>query len=427
LDLFKLHRYRKLKFLVVLGFLVGQAWAKEVVLDWDSIPGAISYEFRIRKSISKESEVVHSETTSKTRWFGTLDPGFYVWQIRSLDRLRRGGAWSEDAPLAILPKSPTIGEGAISRVSGADGLKGVLQLQWDEEVGATSYRALISKDGKVILDKRQRGRTLSQPLSEYGVYSVSVWSVVEGRTTSDSPIHFYESEVPSSRVVEFTESQESKRDHELEFLILGAPYSYFTQSQAGDLSSNADATGLAGQIQYRSLNLHGSGPLLLARSLGITLSGHSLHQNEVQALYHWQKRGRKSVFSPLIGLHVRSYFQVLSPRYDWGNRNDLLLFGPIGGFEYFYSLTPRLRLQMSMKFGVPLEVLKSTQGSEVLGAPLLSNVEWSLGTSWTFRPRWDLRLSLGQVNGNARLWNASQVDRVEFHAWLLGLGLGWRF
>src|SRR5206468_4236279 len=81
--------------------------AKNAIIRWQSVQGAIRYELEIQ-SDEKETIVDEMLPPHKTTWNGTLPPGFYEYRVRAFDWAKRPGLWTKPGQLVVEPPSPRL-------------------------------------------------------------------------------------------------------------------------------------------------------------------------------------------------------------------------------------------------------------------------------------------------------------------------------
>jgi hypothetical protein len=152
-----------------------EAWAKKVHVEWKPMPGALQYEIQIEQSGKTVAKKIFDETS----WSGDLEPGFYVYQIRAYDRIKRPGKWAPYKPLVVMPKPP---EAAYP----IDGKKVVLfnaaadiPLKWNAVPGATSYRFELKREKEVVRTEITSATTALIKGLAAGNYTWSVTAFLE--------------------------------------------------------------------------------------------------------------------------------------------------------------------------------------------------------------------------------------------------------
>lgn len=89
---------------VLLPLFSAPAFAKAVRVKWKPLEGAAKYELQVGHG----SQVVAQELLSAelTLWRGRLNPGYYFYQLRAIDRFDRPGDWSSPKAIVIKPDRP---------------------------------------------------------------------------------------------------------------------------------------------------------------------------------------------------------------------------------------------------------------------------------------------------------------------------------
>lgn len=167
-----------LPFGVLLLFLCTwkSAFAKEVTIKWEPLEHAVQYEILIQQ---KGNEALRQRLHSaKTEWKAELPNGFYVYQLRAIDRTDRPGNWTEIHPLAVLPPAPrpaSPGDGAVvSLLQAKDGLN----LEWSPVKGADKYFVKITSGESILYAGSVSDTKKSLNSLRAGNYQWEVQSVV---------------------------------------------------------------------------------------------------------------------------------------------------------------------------------------------------------------------------------------------------------
>jgi hypothetical protein len=150
------------------------AWAKKINIEWKPIPGATQYEIQVQR----DGKAVAHKKLEDPAWSGSLDPGFYVYQVRAYDRIKRAGKWTDALPLVVMPPPP---EPSFP----SDGKKVVLfnpdastTLKWSPVKGASEYVLELKRDGKVVSSQRMKDSQATLKALPSGDYSWQVTAVV---------------------------------------------------------------------------------------------------------------------------------------------------------------------------------------------------------------------------------------------------------
>ncbi len=78
------------------------AYARIAKIRWENVPNAVRYEIRI---LQGGEEIVKSVSEgSNPSWRGALSPGYFVYQIRGVDRLGVAGEWTPSQLILVKPR-----------------------------------------------------------------------------------------------------------------------------------------------------------------------------------------------------------------------------------------------------------------------------------------------------------------------------------
>src|SRR4051812_43544153 len=88
--------------LAVVFFVSTPVFAKDITIEWKTIKGALKYEF----AVERNGAVYLHKIVDETKWSGDLPFGFYAYRLRAIDKLKRGGSWSEVRALVVMPAAP---------------------------------------------------------------------------------------------------------------------------------------------------------------------------------------------------------------------------------------------------------------------------------------------------------------------------------
>lgn len=156
--------FRSLVFVSVLltsGFY-GRSWARapdsggnlpvrDVSLEWETIPEAETYDVEVTRK-PKGSSPPRVFNSKMPTWKGQLAPGYYLMRIRSKDRRRVPGDWSEAVDMTVMlepPKSSQLKND--ERIEAKEAETHDKEMQWNPVPGADSYEVKIEGfDGKEI-------------------------------------------------------------------------------------------------------------------------------------------------------------------------------------------------------------------------------------------------------------------------------------
>ncbi|MEY4616617.1 MAG: hypothetical protein RJB66_1577 [Pseudomonadota bacterium] len=175
-----------------------QEEGRKVVLDWEPISGAASYDLEVGLPESQKY-LKNERMISKNRWEGILSPGQYWMRIRARDDRGVPGDWSERMDIVIrLAKVEVLRpfhETIINTVT--DKLE--VFFSWKPVSGAKSYLFhLEDEEGRLILNKDLPSTSLRVEVSGMAGYRWSVQAVDEKGDSGDkdSQMLFFSIEGP---------------------------------------------------------------------------------------------------------------------------------------------------------------------------------------------------------------------------------------
>ncbi len=136
----------------VLFNLTHHAIARSVLLEWEAIPGATSYEVEV--SQNGEKVVNRMLDATKTTWNVGLPVGVYVFRMRASDWTKQPGEWSDPAPFVSSPAPPEIiAPTPGDLLSPSEATRGVV-FRWKPIGGIKHYQIEIRKDGQPLAPER---------------------------------------------------------------------------------------------------------------------------------------------------------------------------------------------------------------------------------------------------------------------------------
>ncbi len=187
----------------VLGLFsaAAPAYAKEVKIKWGVVPGAAAYEIVVFQG---DKEITKKKLDGDSAVFkADLPVGSYTYQIRTIDRAQRAGAWTTAKAFAVKPGAPkplSPEDGATSSIF-EDDTK--VTFTWEKVEGATEYHVEIKQGNKAIFDETVTGTEVSVQLKPENY----TWRVSSLLPTGRGP-------------AALTEKKESKPTRWLEFHVM---------------------------------------------------------------------------------------------------------------------------------------------------------------------------------------------------------------
>lgn len=170
-----------------------ESFAKEVHLEWKKIKGAQEYEIRVE---DQAGTPVATQKHEDPEWKGNLNPGFYTYQIRGYDWMKRPGKWSTPKALAVMPEQKT--EAAFPK----DGakiptyLKTVqLPLKWKPLPGTNKYRVELRRGKDLVFQTTTDRAEVMPPKLIPGDYEWTITPVIQptaGRVPASLQSKVYE-------------------------------------------------------------------------------------------------------------------------------------------------------------------------------------------------------------------------------------------
>jgi len=198
------------------------AQAKKVYLEWKEVKNATNYELQI----ARDNKVISTKKVKEdTIWKGNLNPGYYTYKIRGVDKFNRPGRWSSSKILAVLPERPEaplqeLEDKTVNIFEGSTRLS----LKWKPIEGIKKYHVLVQKDGKTFLNQEISGTETTLTNATEGSYRFSIAAIVE---VSDGSGRRWDTE--HSKVQEF----------EIKQKVLTSPV---IVGPIGDVNSNQNKT-----------------------------------------------------------------------------------------------------------------------------------------------------------------------------------------
>jgi hypothetical protein len=129
-------------FIFLILFYTSLAWAndsRQVDLNWDEIPGALSYEVELfeEKGSDAYSQGIFSSRNSS--WSHRVRPGKYSIRLRAVDKRGVPGEWSERFPLKVkLGLAQTLKPYVGEKITDPD-----VYFQWGRVPGALRYKIYV--------------------------------------------------------------------------------------------------------------------------------------------------------------------------------------------------------------------------------------------------------------------------------------------
>ena len=95
-------------FFLLLSIQISSHAADErwIELEWDEVPGAVSYEVSLSQIINDETLDRGVFPSENARWSKPVNPGIYIVKIRTIDNRKAPGVWGEPIPVTIRAEDP---------------------------------------------------------------------------------------------------------------------------------------------------------------------------------------------------------------------------------------------------------------------------------------------------------------------------------
>lgn len=151
------------------------AAAKPVKVGWKEIQGATQYELEIRNNAGK---VVTKKKGADNSWKGDLPPGFYSYQIRAYDWMKRAGKWSNYLPLIVMASEPELTSPDSNSVLETYYSFTNTKIRWTP-TRADKYLVEVRRDQKVVFQTETAKTEIHLPRLEAGKYTWSVRAAIE--------------------------------------------------------------------------------------------------------------------------------------------------------------------------------------------------------------------------------------------------------
>ncbi|MBX3019073.1 MAG: hypothetical protein KF767_14390 [Bdellovibrionaceae bacterium] len=163
--------------------------ARDVSLEWETTEGAVTYDVEVtRKPKANSKPEVYN--TKDSIWKGRLSPGFYEMRVRSKDRRRVPGDWSEAVELTVMlepPQSTDLKNHL--RIDAKDPERSDVPFRWGAVPGADSYELKIEgPDGQVFKTLEVSETSLQVELPVGREYKWSLIAKNREGLTSETPL-----------------------------------------------------------------------------------------------------------------------------------------------------------------------------------------------------------------------------------------------
>jgi hypothetical protein len=185
------------KFLMLTFFILSAGnlsradeFRRVIFLEWEGIEDARFYDVEIkRKSGEKDDGDAKGKIymTNKSEWSGKLQFGYYTMRVRSLDKRKVPGEWSETQDFYVGLDSPKILQPKPEEkvLTDAEDTAAV-EFRWQPVNGAEKYKfEVTSEDGKIRETTKTRDTNVSFKLPVATKYSWHVTALSNRGVTSD--------------------------------------------------------------------------------------------------------------------------------------------------------------------------------------------------------------------------------------------------
>jgi hypothetical protein len=172
-----------IRWILVISFLtsvlaVAQPYRRLVNFEWEPIDGASSYEIEIRKKGEMGKSTAFKSDNPK--WNGRLPIGHYEFRLRTLDRRKVPGEWSDYTDLDVMLepvkiKSPTPQSFVKSKFNNS---KSEVSFEWESVPSADKYSIEIKNSkGEVVIRESTSKTSFTKDLPVAQSYSFTVTAV----------------------------------------------------------------------------------------------------------------------------------------------------------------------------------------------------------------------------------------------------------
>lgn len=139
---------------------------RESELEWESVPGAKSYEIEI---LDERSSKANTYKTQEPLWIGALTPGDYLMKVRGLDKRGVPGVWSEPQQFKVhLADLVRVAPVAGSKLETNVDESYEMSFKWAAVPGAADYQVMVqSADGKTnkVESTKETGLKIELPVA----------------------------------------------------------------------------------------------------------------------------------------------------------------------------------------------------------------------------------------------------------------------
>lgn len=129
--------------------------ARDISLEWESIEGAVTYDVEVtRKPLGMTKPEIHN--TKESIWKGRLSPGYYQMRVRSKDRRRVPGDWSEAIELTVMLEPVRSNELKNDvKIDSTNPDTYEFEFKWQAVPGADSYELKVEGKGGEVITKTE--------------------------------------------------------------------------------------------------------------------------------------------------------------------------------------------------------------------------------------------------------------------------------
>ncbi len=194
------------KFFLSLVFTLGLsfssfAWADELEIRWNPIPGAQAYEFELSTDGSFKPDTLIRQGESQNPIFNSQIPaGLYFFRVRPLDKGGLAGAWSPAVKKLVKSQSPELRSPKQDETIEISSLSIPIVVEWKGVKGAEDYQVEVQKPGEKNFEVKIVNLTRFQlPQNIEGNWKVKISARALGSVISDSAISQFQIRIkPSS-------------------------------------------------------------------------------------------------------------------------------------------------------------------------------------------------------------------------------------
>lgn len=423
--------------ILLLCLFTHLATAKIVTIRWKPIPEAVYYELQIKHGEQRIYRKIMEATLH--RWEGKLPTGVFTYQLRTIDRYKRAGAWTSPENVAVLPsattlRSPPNGDKrtSLKRLS-------TVGLTWDHLGGVRRYLVKVTLGGTTI--KQVETDTIETYLTDLapGSYAWTVTPIVE------APKQFYPSE--GSQEISSNQATETKdrwvgptsapavfsialdSDAELwsahsylAITMMLAPYRYEVTTPAsntpGITNSTAPSSRFSGQYRFHhDWRLSGAFEDSRFHILGREVS----RQNFELFTSYRLKLALDPIgphLYPSLGMEWREHFLITDT--SGSIQREFQSVGPSFGFTLAQGVTQDIGVELRLRTYFPLLLLGGQKKTLSRDQSTIANASIGLAGSYWLNEHWGFGMGASYDHQSLayQTGSLSASEKILQNSWL---------